>query len=243
MQRKHKLKEIPCSSLDGGERIPLSIRFSSIVLRFSPKQTIYQLIISSERSHIKLLSIIMSVEAVAAAAPAAPSVATPKSKKVAAKKTSVKKVIATHPTFASMIATAVTALKERNGSSRQAILKYILANFKVGDADKAQGHVRIALRKMIAAKKIVAGGAAGKKGSGCFKLPAPVKAEKPAKKTVKKPVAKKAAKKPAVKKVAAKPAAKKAVNKPAAKKPAAKKPAAKKPAAKKPAAKKVAAKK
>ena len=240
MQRKHKLKEIQCSSLDGGERIPLSIRFSSIVLRFSPKQTICQLIISSERSHIKLLSIIMSVEAVAAAAP---SVATPKSKKVAAKKTSVKKVIATHPTFASMIATAVTALKERNGSSRQAILKYILANFKVGDADKAQGHVRIALRKMIAAKKIVAGGAAGKKGSGCFKLPAPVKAEKPAKKTVKKPVAKKAAKKPAVKKVAAKPVAKKAVNKPAAKKTAAKKPAAKKPAAKKPAAKKVAAKK
>ena len=240
MQRKHKLKEIQCSSLDGGERIPLSIRFSSVVLRFSPTQTIYQLIISSERSHIKL-SIIMSVEAVAAAAPAAPSVATPKSKKVAAKKTSVKKVIATHPTFASMIATAVTALKERNGSSRQAILKYILANFKVGDADKAQGHVRIALRKMIAAKKIVAGGAAGKKGSGCFKLPAPVKAEKPAKKTVKKPVAKKAAKKPAVKKVAAKPAAKKAVNKPAAKKTAAKKPAAKKPAAKKSAAKKVAA--
>ena len=225
MQRKHKLKEIPCSSLDGGERIPLSIRFSSIVLRFSPTQNIYQLINSSERSHIKLLSIIMSVEAVAAAAPA---VATPKSKKVAAKKTSVKKVIATHPTFASMIATAVTALKERNGSSRQAILKYILANFKPGDPVKAQGHVRIALRKMIAAKKIVAGGAAGKKGSGCFKLPAPVKAEKPAKKTVKKPVDKKAAKKPAVKKVAAKPAAKKAVKKPAAKKSAVKKPAAKK---------------
>ena len=240
MQKKHKLNEIPCSSLDGGERIPLSIRFSSVVLIFSPTQINYQLIISSQRSHIKLLSIIMSVEAVAAAAPA---VATPKSKKVAAKKTSsVKKVTAAHPTFASMIATAVTALKERNGSSRQAILKYILANFKVGDAAKAQGHVRIALRKMIAAKKIVAGGAAGKKGSGCFKLPAPVKAEKPAKKTVKKPVAKKAAKKPAVKKVAAKPAAKKAVKKPAAKKPAAKKPAAKKPAAKKPASKKVAAK-
>ena len=126
-----------------------------------------------------------------------------------------------------MIAIAVTALKERNGSSRQAILKYILANFKPGDPAKAQGHVRIALRKMIAAKKIVAGGAAGKKGSGCFKLPAPVKAEKPAKKTVKKPVDKKAAKKPAVK-VAAKPAAKKAVKKPAAKKSAVKKPAAKK---------------
>ena len=157
----------------------------------------------------------------------APAVATPKSKKVAAKETSsVKKVSAAHHTFASMIAITVTALKERNGSSRQAILKYILANFKPGDPAKAQGHVRIALRKMIAAKKIVAGGAAGKKGSGCFKLPAPVKAEKPAK-TVKKPVDKKAAKKPAVK-VAAKPAAKKAVKKPAAKKSAVKKPAAKK---------------
>lgn len=175
----------------------------------------------------------MSVEAVAATAPA---VATPKSKKIASKKTSsVKKVAAAHPTFASMIAAAVTALKERNGSSRQAILKYVLANYKLGDAVKAQGHVRIALRKMIAAKKLIAGGAAGKKGSGCFKLPAAVKAEK----TVKKPVAKKAAKKPAVKKVAAK----KAVKKTAAKKPAAKKPVAKKPAAKKSAAKKVAAKK
>ena len=177
-----------------------------------------------KESHLYQSSIIMSVEGEAVA----PAVATPKSKKVAAKETSsVKKVSAAHHTFASMIAITVTALKERNGSSRQAILKYILANFKVGDADKAQGHVRIALRKMIAAKKIVAGGAAGKKGSGCFKLPAPVKAEKPAKKTVKKPVDKKAAKKPAVK-VAAKPAAKKAVKKPAAKKSAVKKPAAKK---------------
>merc|ERR1712127_977793 len=119
-----------------------------------------------------------------------------------------------------MIATAIKALKERNGSSRQAILKYIVANNKIADAAKAQVRVRLALKKMIEAKKVVAGGAAGKKGAGCFKLPVAPKAEKKPK-----------AKKPAAKK-AKKPAAKKAAKKPAAKKPAAKK-AAKKPAAKK----------
>ena len=162
------------------------------------------------------------------------------------KKATKPKVAAAHPPFANMIATAVKALKERNGSSRQAILKYIIANNKVGDAAKAQVRVRLALKKMIAAKKVVAGGAAGKKGAGCFKLAAAAKVEKPKKKpAAKKPKAKKVAKKPAAKKAvkAKKPAAKKAAKKPAAKKPAAKKPAAKKPAAKKPAAKKAAPKK
>merc|ERR1712037_479071 len=133
-------------------------------------------------------------------------------------------IAAAHPPFANMIATAIKALKERNGSSRQAILKYIVANNKIADAAKAQVRVRVALKKMIAAKKVVAGGAAGKKGAGSFKLPVAPKAEK-------KP---KAAKKSAAKKTAAKKP--KAAKKPAAKKPAAKKPAAKKPAAK-PAAK------
>jgi hypothetical protein len=36
-----------------------------------------------------------------------------------------------HPPFLEMITKAVTALKELNGSSRQAILQYILANFHV----------------------------------------------------------------------------------------------------------------
>merc|ERR1712037_663587 len=130
------------------------------------------------------------------------------------KKATKPKVPAAHPPFASMIATAIKALKERNGSSRQAILKYIVANNKIGDAAKAQVRVRVALKKMITAKKVVAGGAAGKKGAGSFKLPVAPKAEK-------KP---KAAKKPAAKKAAAKKP--KAAKKPAAKKPAAKKPAA-----------------
>merc|ERR1711979_165074 len=142
-----------------------------------------------------------------------------------AKKAAKPKVPAAHPPYASMITAAIKALGDKKGSSRQAILKYVVANNKV-DAAKAAVRVRLALKKMIAAKKVVAAAAAGKKGAGSFKLPA--KEPKKAKK-IKKPAAKKA-KKP-----------KKAAKKPAAKKPAAKKPAAKK-AAKKPAAKKAAKK-
>merc|ERR1712079_298216 len=102
-----------------------------------------------------------------------------------------------------MIKAAVKALADKKGSSRQAILKYICANYKV-DAAKAASRVRLALKKTIASKALIAAAAAGKKGAGSFKLPA------------KEPKAKPAAKKP-----------KKAAKKPAAKKPkAAKKPAA-----------------
>merc|ERR1712062_180830 len=143
------------------------------------------------------ISVIMS----AAAAPAK------------AKKASKPKVPAAHPPYAAMIKAAVKALKDRTGSSRQAILKYICANYKV-DAAKAQSRVRIALKKMVESKALVTAAAAGKKGAGSFKLPA----KEPA---AKKPKAKKA-KKPAAKK-AKKPAAKKAAKPKAAKKPAAKK--------------------
>merc|ERR1712079_875116 len=139
---------------------------------------------------------------------------------------------------------AVKAMKDRTGSSRQAIAKYICANYKV-DAAKAGVPLRLALKKGVAAGTLKMGGAAGKKGAGCFKIgeKAKVEKKKKPKKVVKKkkPAAKKA-KKPA-KKAAKKPAAKKAAKKPAAKKPAAKKPAAKKAAkpAKKAAPKKKAA--
>ncbi|XP_047496014.1 histone H1-beta, late embryonic-like [Penaeus chinensis] len=150
----------------------------------------------------------------------------------------------THPQYAVMIAAAIKALKERTGSSRQAILKYIVANYKVGDEKKAGVRLKLALRKGVTKgtlKQMKGTGAAGSfrlaKDEPAAKKPA---AKKPA---AKKPAAKKpAAKKPAAKKAAAKkPAAKKSPKKPAAKK-VAKKPAAKKPAAKKPAAKKVAKK-
>merc|ERR1712189_114321 len=105
---------------------------------------------------------------------------------------------AAHPPYASMITAAIKALGDKKGSSRQAILKYIVANNKV-DAAKAAVTVRLALKKMIAAKKVVAAAAAGKKGAGSFKLPAKEpKAKKPKPKAAKKPAAKKA-KKPAKK--------------------------------------------
>ena len=146
------------------------------------------------------------------------------------------KAPAAHPKYSVMIAAAITTLKDRTGSSRQAILKYICANYKV-DAVKAAVQVRMALKRGVAKGALKMARASGK-GAGSFKV---VKVEKPKKvKKAKKPKAKKVKK---VKKAAKKPAAKKAKKpKKAAKKPAAKKPAAKKPAAKKPAAKKAAKK-
>ena len=76
--------------------------------------------------------------------------------------TKVKKVAkpAAHPPYANMITAAIKGLKDKKGSSRQAILKYIVANNKV-DAAKAGVRVKLALRKMVAAKKVVAAAAAG----------------------------------------------------------------------------------
>merc|ERR1711974_519400 len=149
----------------------------------------------------------------------------------APKKAAKPKAPAAHPKYSVMIAAAITSLKDRTGSSRQAILKYICANYKV-DAAKAAVQVRLALKRGVAKGALKMARASGK-GAGSYKV---VKAEKPKKvKKAKKP-AKKAAKKP--KKAAKKPAAKKAAKKPAKK--AAKKPAAKKAAAKKKPAKKAA---
>lgn len=161
--------------------------------------------------------------------------------KAPAKKKPAAKAPADHPKYIDMVKAAIVALKERNGSSRQAIEKFIKANYKVGDG--AGTHLKLALKRGVEAKVLVQ--VKGTGASGSFKVNKELKEAKP-KKSAKKPAAKKpAAKKPAAKKPAAKkPAAKAAAKKPAAKKattkPAAKKvtkPAAKKPAAKKPAKK------
>merc|ERR1711936_83539 len=99
----------------------------------------------------------------------------------AAPKVKKAKAPAAHPPYASMITAATKALGDKKGSSRQAILKYVVANNKV-DAAKAAVRVRLALKKMIAAKKVVAAAAAGKKGAGSFKLPAKAPKVKKAKK-------------------------------------------------------------
>ena len=124
-------------------------------------------------------------------------------------KTKKPKVKPLHPKYSEMVVAAIGALKERGGSSRQAILKYTQANYKVKDS--ANTHIKQALKKGVVGGTLKQTKGAG--ASGSFKL---------AEKVIKK----KKAKKPAAKKVAKKPVA--------AKKPAAKKPAAKKPAKKTP---------
>merc|ERR1712037_136598 len=149
------------------------------------------------------------------------------------KKLAKAKTTPSHPTYSVMITAAVGALKDRTGSSRQAILKYICANYKVDDK-KAATQTRLALKRMTAGGELKMAKDKGK-GAGCYKLASSEKAEKPAPATKAKKPAKKE-KKP----VAAKKAKVTKVTKPqsAAKlKPAAKKSAAKK--GKKPAGKKV----
>ena len=133
-----------------------------------------------------------------------------------------------HPKYSEMVGKAISALKERGGSSRQAILKYIMANFNVGkDAKPVNARLKLALRAGVKNKNLKQ--AKGTGASGSFRIGEVKAAKKPAK-------AKKAAKPKAAKpKKAKKPAAKKAAGKKRATKPKIKK--AKKPSTKKASAK------
>ena len=209
---------------------------------------------------IRVIEYVIMSEAEAAA----PVAASPKkSKSAAAKKPRVKPA---HPKTADMVNSAIKNLKERGGSSLQAIKKYISANYKV-DAEKLSPFIKKYLKGAVGSGKLVQ--TKGKGASGSFKLASKDKVEKSAVKKVKKPAAAKKpkaagekkpkpAKKPAVKKAAAakKPAGEKKVKPAGEKKPkaaapkkakspskakkATKSPAAKKPKAPKP--KKAAAK-
>lgn len=178
------------------------------------------------------------------------SVAAPAQKKAAAKP-KTKKAAPTHPVYKDMILAAIASLKERKGSSRQAILKYILAHYKgVGVEKQVNSRLKLALVRMADNGDLKH--VKGKGASGSFRAAEKAKAAPKKKAAAKKPKAKKpaakksASKKPKAKKAApaAKPAAKKAKKpkkakkaKKAAAKPAAK-PAAAAAPAKKPAAKK-----
>ena len=162
----------------------------------------------------------------------------PQSPKKAVKKGAPAKPAA-HPPFKNMIIAAVGTLKERNGSSRQKITKYILSNYKgLGDEAAAKRHIKMALKTGVSSGALLHTKGVG--ASGSFKVSKVAKAA-PKKKaaTKKKPAVKKAAKKPTAKrpkaKKAKKPAAKKAKDTKAKKPKSAKKPkAGKNPAAKKP---------
>lgn len=157
-----------------------------------------------------------------------------KTKKAAApKKAAAKKAAPTHPPTAQMVNNAISSLKERGGSSLQAIKKYISSTYKV-DAEKIAPFIKKYLKSAVDGGSLIR--TKGKGASGSFKL-APTEGAK------KKPAAKKpkaaAAKSPKPKKtVAKKPKAAAAKPKAAKPKPAKKSPVKAKKAAKAPAAKK-----
>ena len=122
----------------------------------------------------------------------------------------------THPKYEDMIVAAIQSLKERNGSSRQKIGKYLASNYNVGDNYEVQ--LKLALKRLLSKGKLVHTKGIGASGSFKVGKAAEKKETKPKKVAAKKPAAKKAVKSP--KKVAAKKvAAKKSPKKPAAKKP------------------------
>lgn len=156
----------------------------------------------------------------------APATATPKKSKAAASKKP--RVKPAHPPTSDMVNAAIKNLKERGGSSLQAIKKYIAANYKV-DAEKLAPFIRKYLKSAVAGGTLTQ--PKGKGASGSFKLS--VKGEgKSASATGKKTVKKPAAAKPKGEKKPKATAAKKTAKKPAAAKPKAAKPA-KSPKAKK----------
>ena len=166
---------------------------------------------------------------VESSAPAA--VATPK--KAAAPKDKKPKTKPSHPPTADMVNAAIKELKERNGSSLQAIKKYIAATYKL-DVDKLAPFIKKYLKSAVANGKLVQ--PKGKGASGSFKL-----AVKDSKPKAAKPAASKVAKKPATK-VAKKPASPKKTTAPKAKKAVAEKKKTPKVAAKPPKAKSTTAK-
>ncbi|KAK6033240.1 linker histone H1 and H5 family protein [Ostertagia ostertagi] len=178
---------------------------------------------------------------VAMSAPDAPTKASKASK--ASKPKSAKKT-PSHPTYAAMIKKSITELKDRSGSSKAAILKYILAHYKLGDnVAKVNNQLRLALKRAVLSgelKQVKGAGANGSFRLGEKKSAAPKTAKKPAaKKTATKKPATASPKKPKTPKKAAaakKPKAEKKAKTPKkAKAPKAK--TAKKPVAAKDAAK------
>lgn len=112
------------------------------------------------------------------------------------------KAKATHPPTGEMVVAAVKTLKERGGSSLQAIKKYLAANYKV-DCEKLAPFIKKFLKSAVTSGQLLQ--TKGKGASGSFKLPAVTKKVPAVKKVVKKPAA--------AKKVGAKKVAKKTVSK------------------------------
>lgn len=110
-----------------------------------------------------------------------------------------------HPKFIEMIVNAIKVLGDKSGSSRQAINKYIVKEYKLTENNHHNAMLKQALQRGSGANGPLVH-KKGKGASGSFKIkPTPVKPVKPA--ANKAPAKKSAAKKaPAKEKVPAKPA-------------------------------------
>lgn len=103
------------------------------------------------------------------AAPAtAPAQASPaKAKKPRSSGPKKPKAPAAHPPIADMVKAAIKELKERNGSSSQAIRKYIASHYKV-DVERLQPFIRRFLKSATASGTLIQ--TKGKGAAGSFKL-------------------------------------------------------------------------
>ena len=81
-----------------------------------------------------------------------------------------------HPTYAKMISSAILTLKDKTGSSRQAIAKFVCANYKV-DAAKAAAPLNRALKKGVEDGVLKMAKQSGK-GAGSYKLVVEAKKKK-----------------------------------------------------------------
>lgn len=102
--------------------------------------------------------------------PATPTAALPPqvSSKKTAKKTAKPKTKRTHPSAAEMVMEAVENLRDRNGSSLQAIKKYIVENYEV-DIDRQAIFIKKFLQKAAGSGTLTR--TKGQGATGSFKLP------------------------------------------------------------------------
>lgn len=93
----------------------------------------------------------------------------PSSKKKATGAAAAKKHAVDHPKYSEMVHQALSSLKERGGSSRQAVLKFIMKNFNIGvDENVVNTHLKMALRAGV--KNATLKQSKGSGATGSFRL-------------------------------------------------------------------------
>lgn len=88
------------------------------------------------------------------------------SPKARSKRQGIKSTKNHHPSYSQMINEAIAALKDRKGSSRVAILKYISHRYQLSDNGKrVHSQLRLAIKRGIASGKLMLAKGAGVNGS------------------------------------------------------------------------------